>query len=277
MSLVSADMLHEKLSFFEEGTNGKSVLLVHGLTGAPAEMRLLARLFRRRGYSVYAPLLAGHGQTAATLRRSRWEDWLETVETASEWLARRHDAVFAAGICAGGNLCLMAAANSPANIDAVALYSPCFHYDGWQVPRYYSMLSRYLNWFSPIPFLGRLSFKESPSLGIKDSRIRRMVAGMSGEGILDAFPAKALFEMHRLGNRVKANLPNMHTPTLIVHSLEDDLSGPSHARFIADHIGSRHQLHWLDDSYHMIHVDRQHKEVAEVSAAFFEAEYAALS
>ncbi|RUM25843.1 carboxylesterase [Rhizobium vallis] len=267
-------MSGDKLSFFEPGTSGKAVLLVHGLTGAPAEMRLVARRFHRRGYSVYAPLLAGHGDTATTLRRSCWQDWLETVETAAEWLARRNDAVFAAGICVGGKLCLMAAANAPMHVDAVALYSPCFHYDGWQVPRYQSLLSQHLSWLSPIPLLGRLSFKETPSLGIKDTRMRRMIAGLSREGILDAFPAKALFEMHRLGETVKARLAKISTPTLIVHSRQDDLSGPSHARFIADHIGSRHHLHWLDDSYHMIHVDRQHREVADVSAAFFEAEYA---
>ncbi|MFF0952290.1 alpha/beta hydrolase [Rhizobium leguminosarum] len=265
------------LSFFLEGTNGKAVVLVHGLTGAPAEMRLVARQFHRRGFSVYAPLLAGHGENEAVLRRSRWENWLDSVEAASDWLSERSDMVFAAGICVGGKLAMMAADRNPLSIRAVAVYSPCFHYDGWDVPRYYSLFSPHIRWISLIPFIDRLSFRETPSLGIKDERMRRMVAGMIGEGMLETFPGRGLIEMHELGRALKARLPEMRTPTLILHSREDDLSGPGHAQYIASHIGGRRELRWLDDSYHMIHVDRQHRHVADVTAEFFEAEYAAAS
>ena len=54
----------------------------------------------------------------------------------------------------------------------------------------------------------------------------------------------------------------MSTPTLILHAREDDLSNPRHARYIAGNIGAPHELHWLEDSYHMIHVDREHDKVS---------------
>jgi carboxylesterase len=76
-------MKSDGLSFFLEGTNGQGVVLVHGLTGAPAEMKLVARLLHRRGFSVYAPLLAGHGKDVRSLRRSTWQDWLDSVEEAA--------------------------------------------------------------------------------------------------------------------------------------------------------------------------------------------------
>jgi carboxylesterase len=45
-------------SFYREGTNGKGVLLVHGLTGAPAEMKFLCkRLIKRLYAGVSWPLL----------------------------------------------------------------------------------------------------------------------------------------------------------------------------------------------------------------------------
>lgn len=262
---------------FEEGTNGRGILLVHGLTGAPAEMRLVARHLNRRGYSVFAPLLAGHGRDADTLRRTRWEDWLESVHEARASFASRVDTVFAANADAGGKLAMMAAADAPGTIRATAIYSPCFHYDGWEVPRYYPLLSANLWWLSRLSLLGRLNFRENASLGIKDERMRRLIAGMDADGVLESFPAAALFEMYELGRRLKSRLPSMTTPTLIVHSREDDLSGPAHARYIAAHIGGRSRLHWLNDSYHMIHVDRQRHLVAEFTADFFEAEYAAKS
>ncbi|AYG60907.1 alpha/beta hydrolase [Rhizobium jaguaris] len=267
--------LDDGLSFFWEGSNGKGVLLIHGLTGAPAEMKLVARNLHRKGYSVYAPLLAGHGVDARTLRRSRWEDWLESVERASDFLAARTQQVFAAGICVGGKLSMLAAERRPETIRAVAIYSPCFHYDGWDVPFYYPLLSSQIGWLCRIPLIDRLNFRETASLGIKDERLRRLVEAMGGEGVLEKFPGRGLVEMHRLGKTLRNRLPQMRTPTLILHAEDDDLSHPRHARYISDHIGAPHELRWIKDSYHMIHVDRQHRQVANFTADFFEASHAA--
>lgn len=269
-------MRSEELSFYLEGTNGKGVLLIHGLTGAPAEMRLVARQLNRRGYSVHAPLLAGHGQDIRTLRRTQWKDWLTSVLQASEFLAERTQHMFAAGICVGGELSLLAARQRPDLIKAVAVYSPCFHYDGWDVPRHYTLLSSHIGWLSRIPFLDRLNFRENGSLGIKDERMRRMVEGMAGEGMLEKFPGKGIVEMYRLGKTLRGTLPQILTPTLILHAEEDDLSNPRHALYISEHIGGPHELRWIKDSYHMIHLDRQHRQVAGFTADFFEASHAAV-
>jgi carboxylesterase len=267
-------MTPDALSFFLEGSNGKGVLLVHGLTGAPAEMKLIARWLNRKGYSVFAPLLAGHGKDADVLRRTRWEDWLASVLEAAEFLAARVEHVYCAGICVGGKLAMLAADTRPDLLKAVAIYSPCFRYDGWDVPFYYPLLSSQIGWLSRIPFLDRINFSETASLGIKDARMRRMIEGMAGQGVLEKFPGKGLVEMHRLGKALKRRLPQIRTPTLILHAVEDDLSDARHARYISKHIGGAHELKWISDSYHMIHVDRQHRQVAEFTADFFEAEHA---
>lgn len=268
------DPLDDGLSFFEEGTNGRAVMLIHGMSGAPAEMRLVARQFSRLGYSVFAPLLAGHGRGEEALRRSRFEDWLDSVAHAADWLACRSDAVFCAGICVGGKLALLASHRTASPIRSVALYSPCFHYDGWNVPRYYAILSPHIRWIRLLPFIDRLNFSETPSLGIKDERLRRMIAGMENDGVLSHFPGRGLIEMSRLGHHLKKHLPSIITPSLIIHSTEDDLSGPEHARYIAARLGGPKALHWLNDSYHMIHVDREHRKVADLSARFFEMKHA---
>jgi carboxylesterase len=33
-------------------------------------------------------------------------------------------------------------------------------------------------------------------------------------------------------------------------------------------------LHWVDDSYHMIHIDRQYRHVADTTADYFEVGHA---
>jgi carboxylesterase len=120
-----------------------------------------------------------------------------------------------------------------------------------------------------------LNFSELPSLGIKDERLRLVMEAMSTDGVLDKVPTKGFLEMHRLGGALKKQLPHMRTPTLILHAKEDDLSGPENARYLSRHIGAPNVLHWIDDSYHMIHIDRQHRYVADYTADFFEADHAA--
>ena len=41
------------------------MLCLHGITGTPFEVRPFAEAFGRAGYSVEAPMLAGHGATLA--------------------------------------------------------------------------------------------------------------------------------------------------------------------------------------------------------------------
>jgi len=170
---------------------------------------------------------------------------------------------------------MLAAEQQPGTIGAAAIYSPCFKYDGWDVPFYYPLLSSQIGWLSRVPFLDRLNFSETNSLGIKDERMRRLIEGMASEGVLEKFPGKGLVEMHRLGKALKGVLPKMQTPTLILHAEDDDLASPKHARYISEHIGSPHELKWIKDSYHMIHVDRQHRQVADFTADFFEARHVA--
>jgi carboxylesterase len=265
----------DPLELFAEGTNGKAVLLIHGMTGAPVEMRLVARQLNRRGYTVYAPLLAGHGKDIEELRRTSWQDCLASVQSAAERLAAHTTELFAAGICAGGKLALLTAHRKPGLMRAVAIYSPCFLYDGWAVPFYLSILGRLIGPLSLLPFLDRLSISELPTLGIKDDRLRELVKAMSAEGVFEKVPTQSFREMHRLSGALKKQLPLMRTPTLILHAPEDDLSSPRHARYVSRRIGAPNELRWIDDSYHMIHIDRQYHQVAGCTADFFEANYAA--
>lgn len=265
----------DSLSYFMPGNNGNGVVLVHGLTGAPSEMRLVARQLQRRGYSVYAPLLAGHGKDAATLRRTGWRDWLDSLGEAIASFTPEVQSLYAAGICVGGQLALMASDEQPNSVRAVGLYSPCFNYDGWAISRFGAFISRQASWVSKVPFVGLLDFGEPPSLGIKDERARRLVTGVAAEGILERFPASSLGEMHRMGREMRRRLPSIRTPTLIVHSREDDLASTDHAQYIHAHLGGPSELHLIDDSYHMIHVDRQYRDVADQTANFFETCHAA--
>ncbi len=259
----------EKYSFSLEGNNGKGVLLIHGLTGIPAEMKFIARALHRKGYSIYAPLLAGHGVDRGTLIKTRWQDWLDGIIDDAHIFAKKVDSVYTAGICVGGKLGMMAAQQLP-GIMATAIYSPCFRYDGWNTPWYYKLAPIGLPVMVKFPWWKNKTYPETESLGIKDERLRNFMEGTEADGVIDEFPALSLLEMYRLGNSLKKELPRMSAPALILHASQDDLSSPSNARYISHHIGAPHELHWIEDSYHMIHVDRQHGKVADLTTQFFD-------
>lgn len=259
----------DTFSFYLEGTNGKGVLLLHGLTGIPAEMKFVARSLHREGFTIYAPLLAGHGIDHATLTKTGWKDWLASVVAAAEQLKTKIDHVYSAGICVGGKLGMLAAHQRPDLIDATAIYSPCFRFDGWNVPWYYKLAPYGLPVMVKLPWVRTFSFAETESLGIKDDRLRQFMQSAQAEGVIDEFPTLSLLEMYRLGQALRKVLPAMTTPTLILHALEDDLSDPRNAQLITRSIGAPHEMHWIENSYHMIHVDAQHRHVAKLTADFF--------
>lgn len=262
----------DKFSYYMQGTNGKAVLLVHGLTGAPSEMRYVAKHLQRKGYTVYAPLLAGHGVTEAHIQNFKWEDWYQTVKESYYALAQNHTEVFAAGICAGGALALYFAGMNPGLLSGIALYSMTFKYDGWNIPK-----TRHINFLLPVVQKLKIepwnsgSFAETHPFGIKNDRVREKVMNSATlAGCLPGFPWRSLTEMNKLNAEVKKLLPRITTPVLAIHAEDDDASSIKNACYLKSKLGGRCDLHILKDSYHMIHVDHEKDEVAKATFAFFE-------
>ena len=254
------------------GTNGKGVMLVHGLTGAPGEMKYLARKLNRAGFAVSAPLLAGHGHDAPTLLRTTWRDWLDSLSESADRLASEVDTMSVAGICVGGALGLMLATER-GGFDAAAVYSMTFTYDGWNMKSWYSFSARCLQHVAHWPGLRALSFAEPYPFGLKDEKLREAVAKPESnliEGALDRLPMGSLYEMYKLGRHVERVGQSIQVPTLILHAREDDMSDPRNAYRLRAALGGPVRLELLEDSYHMIHVDRERDRVAALTADFFE-------
>ncbi len=89
---------------FWEGNNGRAVLLVHGWSSTPYEMRALAEKLHAHGYTVSVPLLSGHGTVPKDLENISWRDWLDDVQKAYDELAARGLKVFVGGMSIGGTL-----------------------------------------------------------------------------------------------------------------------------------------------------------------------------
>jgi carboxylesterase len=260
---------------FYEPRGKDAVLLIHGLTGTPAEMRHLARKLRRKGFSVMVPQLAGHCGSIKELKRSRWQDWYASVDAAFQYLSDRHHKVFVSGLSMGALLGLELAAEHGDRVAGLGLLSPTFFYDGWNMPKFRRSLLP-LAFMTPLKHF--LYWHEVAPYGIKCERTRAMVHAVLENrdsqasekvGIFKT-PLVTVYESSKLIAHVTESLSRVQSPILVVHSIEDDMASTKNVDFVTQRIASNDVETWLiDNTYHVLTLDRRKDDVAERVGDFF--------
>lgn len=257
-------------SFHVRGDGQKGVLLLHGLGGAPGEMKAVGRLLHRKGFGLYAPLLAGHGGTTVDLLKTEWRDWVASARAAYLKFMCEVDEVYVAGICAGGAIGLELCAEFP-EIRGAAVYSMLFEYDGWSMPKI-TAGAPLIQTIASLPLVRRMSFTQPHPYGLKDLRLREL-AGQALQsmipGALDRMPLGAMHQLYQLSRHVEQVAPMVRAPTLIVHAREDDTSHLRNAYRLRAALGGPSEVVVLEDSYHLVHVDKEHAHVAALTSEFF--------
>jgi carboxylesterase len=260
--------------FFEGGRSG--VLLIHGLTGTPMEMRLLGKGLNNAGFTVHGMQLAGHCGNVEDLLATGWHDWYASVEKAAEELRGKVDQLFVGGLSMGALLALKLAAERPQLVSGVGVYGATFRYDGWTIP-WSARLSFLLPWLKRFGLgLGRnRSFMEQPPYGIRDERLRAqisaaMLGGDSAAAGLPGNPWYSLADLHELAANVRRLLPKVTSPCLVAHASEDDVASVKNAELVIRSVSAPTELLLLKDSYHMITIDKERRTLIERSANFFE-------
>ena len=265
-------MIQQTDFFFEGGRSG--VLLIHGLTGTPMEMRLLGKGLNRAGFTVHGMQLAGHCGNAEDLLATGWRDWYASVEKAADEMLEKVDHLFVGGLSMGALLALKLAADRPQQVAGVGVYGATFRYDGWSIP-WLARLSFLLPLLKKLGIGRNRSFMEQPPYGIRDERLRAqvsaaMLGGDSAAAGLPGNPWYSLAEMYGLAASVRRQLPQVTAPCLVAHASDDDVASPKNAELVVRAVSAPTELLLLDDSYHMITIDKQRRTLIERSAAFFD-------
>jgi carboxylesterase len=258
--------------FFEGGRSG--VLLIHGLTGTPMEMKLLGKGLHRAGFTVHGMQLAGHCGNVDDLLATGWRDWYASVEQAADAMLGKVDQLFVGGLSMGALLALKLAADRPGRIAGVGVYGATFRYDGWSIPPL-ARLSFLLPLLKKLGIGRDRSFMEQPPYGIRDERLRAQVstAMLSGDSAAAGLPGNpwySLAEMYGLAASVRRQLRQVTSPCLVAHASDDDVASPKNAELVMRGINAPAELLLLDDSYHMITIDKERRTLIERSAAFFD-------
>jgi carboxylesterase len=237
------------------------VLCLHGITGTPFEVRPFAEAFGRAGYSVEVPMLAGHGETLAELARSTWADWLASAEAKLDALQTRVHGrpVAICGFSMGGLLALRLARLFPERIAALVVMCTPLRLRRFQVGAIRAVTRL------PIDF-GRWSAASVPKPNGSDVSIPEMRHGNPG---LPAFPIAALKQLFELMDVVRAELPAVRTPTLVVHARHDHVVPMDDSLELTGSLGSELiERLWLERSFHVIGLDVESAVAVEAATSF---------
>lgn len=109
---------------FSIGSGERAVLLLHGFTGYPVDMRPVAESLAEAGLYVRVPRLPGHGTDGVDFRSSDWRDWLRHATDEYLNLASEFATVHIGGLSMGGLLATLIAANYP--VEKLLLLAPAF-------------------------------------------------------------------------------------------------------------------------------------------------------
>lgn len=266
-------MIADHSFVLEGGRDG--VLLIHGLTGTPKEMRRVGQGMRRAGFTVYGMQLAGHCGTVDDLVGTRWTDWVRSVREAVDSFGSRVDRLFVGGLSMGAVLSLQMAIERPRDIAGIALYGVNFLYDGWSMSRSTRVGTQLLPLARRLGIGRHRQFAEQPPYGIKDERLRdviveQMNSGDSADAGLPGNPWYAVADMVTLGRMVRRRLRHVRVPTIAIHARHDDLASVKNAQLVIDRIDAPGELVLLDNSYHMVTIDSDRKIVVRKSVEFFD-------
>jgi carboxylesterase len=216
---------------FALGDGPDACLLLHGLTGAPSEVRPLGEALAAAGLRAVGPLLPGHGTSPRDLAAV---DRADLLAFAASQLAELRGArrVFMAGLSAGALLSLRLAAREQR--------------DG--VP--------------PIA-------AEVP-LDADAPQRQSLPPGMREDGSYSAIPLSWGRELRLLSDEALADAPRVRAPALLLHGGLDRTASSASARLLAGRLGSAAvRLRIFPQSGHVLPRDRDSAEVCRAVVSFF--------
>ena len=180
-------------------------LLIHGFTGTPKEMRWMGEYLSQRGYTALGVRLAGHATTPKDMIASRWTDWTVSVEDASALLRGLTEDIFLIGLSMGGILSLLM--STRLKVRGVIAISTLYKLPDDPRLRCIKWISRFMT-FMP-------KSKEAPGAGWFDQEAWKDHVSYPQNPVL------SIGELDKLLHEMRAALPNVNLPVLLIHSKND--------------------------------------------------------
>ncbi|MBR1586254.1 MAG: alpha/beta fold hydrolase [Clostridia bacterium] len=231
---------------FPAGEHG--VLLIHGLTGTPAHMRLLGEGLRDRGFAVRGICLPGHGETPQAMAGFAWQDWLLAAREAARDMAGRYPRFSVCGLSMGGLLALLLAQEGIATA-CVTIAAPM----------------KTVNKLRPLaPVI-------APICPVIPKRVDPARATLNGEYDVgyEVTPTASYRHLSVLMRRARQHLALIHCPVLAIQSHGDQVVTADSPDIILNGVSSAVKARlWLDQAPHVCTISPEYPKIVEAMAEF---------
>jgi len=256
--------------FFFPGKAGQpGCLLIHGFTGSPKEMRWMGEYLNQQGNSCLGIRLTGHATRPEDMIRSRYTDWMLSVEDGYHLLrdalpvGHREgvslpkggvtDRIYLVGLSMGGMLSLLMSTKLEV-AGVVAMSTPYrIPYDipAWMM-KFFSYIMRYqpqgkeepgASWFDKSAYTEHFSYPRNP--------------------------VRSGAEVQTLASELRASLPKVDVPVLLIHSKNDTYVLPENMEHIYNNLGTSDKTKlYITESGHVVTRDAARVQVFEAASAF---------
>lgn len=184
-----------------------AVLLLHGFTGSPWELRPVGEALAARGFHVTCPRLPGHGTTPEAMLFAGLTEWLGAATNALEALsaARR---VVVIGLSMGGLLGMCLAARLPTRVQGLVLLAPALELRSPQ-----GRALRRLRWL--------------PGLDVKDTWLEKKTTDIELDEvraqapILPRYPLSRVLDLFELAELARHAERRIGCPSLVIGAAHD--------------------------------------------------------
>ena len=247
-------MPHPAQAFFLRGGE-VGILLIHGFTGTPFIFHDLGHELHKLGYTIMAPLLAGHGTNPSELEKTNWSDWYNSAEIAYQDLASLCKDVFVVGASFGANIAIQIAAKHQGACGLILIGAP-----RWIV-RHGAIVSG----LQLMKLLKIHHFTKSFNKSLSEHSI------IGGPNY--SYSQIPVSSGQELFNGLKQMSPKLlekiTSPVLLIHSRNDGLIHPASGKYYFHTIISSHrEFLSVDAPHHQLHTNQERVHILEVMSDF---------
>jgi len=240
--------------FFPGKQNQPACLLIHGFTGAPKEMRWMGEyLNREHGFHCLGIRLTGHATRPEDMIRSRYTDWMASVEDGYYLLRGVSDYIYLVGLSMGADLSLLM--STKLNVSGVISMSAPYQMPVRLPLWYLKLLSKVITYQS--------KSKEVPGSSWFDK------AAYAEHISYPQNPVRSAVEMKLLLDELHAALPKISVPVLLIHSKNDTYVPPENVEHIYVDLGTSDKTKlYVTEAGHIVTRDAARDQVFEAAANF---------
>lgn len=240
--------------FFFPGKPGNpGCLLIHGFTGAPKEMRWMGEYLSGQGFPSLGIRLAGHATHIEDMIRSRYRDWIASVEDGYHLLRGTTERVYLVGLSMGGILSLLISIElEVAGVITMSTpYRLPYNYPSWAM----RLASRILR-FQP-------KGEEKPGASWFDKE------AYSGQISYGKNPVRSGAELQTMIRKMRTALPNVKVPVLLIHSRNDTYVNSGNMEHIYTDLGSADKtMLYVSKAGHVVTRDAARDQVFQATKEF---------